>query len=226
MSYRFPSVLGLLLVCLVGACGHVRSGSGDGSTSESAAAFEAELIQAMVGKEEGALRPTLTLAEMYPGVGQSKVVADAFRADVVGVDAGRAFNNFDENFERTPLQEVPFDDPRADWRSFEVRVKVAEVYWGDVTAGTELALGLTFNAQTELTVVSEGFASMGEVVVFTATGDFVVPYDPTIIPVLWDGAFLTPVEGERVPWPVLSEPGSGAPVVPDLDTLAELRQLK
>lgn len=231
MIHRLRSAASLLLVVLVAACGQATTaGSGTGSASEeSASSLEAELIQTMVDREQAVLRPSrLTLLELFPVAGQSEVLADAFRADVLSVDPGRGFdNNLDENMVVLgPVQEVPFDDPRADWRSFEVRVKVAEVYWGEVTVGTELTIGLAFDAGTELNLVSGGFASMGQVVAFTARGDFVVPYDPAITPVLWDGAFLSPVYGDRVPWPVLSEPGSGASVVSHLDTIAELRQIK
>ncbi len=231
MPHRFRSAVALLLVCAVAACGQATAGSGDGSASEeSAAAFEAELIQTMIGREEGVVRTgKLTLAGLFPAAGQSDVLADAFRADVLSVEVGRTFtNNVDENYEVVgPVHEVPFDDPRADWRSFEVRVKVAEVYWGDVTAGTELTIGLAFSVQTDLKVITEGFASMGQLVVFTAHGDFVVPYDPAVTPVLWDGAFLSPVDGDQVPWPVLSEAAgsSGDSVVSHFDTLSELRQI-
>ena len=218
MRWPLVSVAWLLLISGVAACGQATAGSGAGSASEEpATAFEAELMQTMIDREDGVSRPgKLTFAELFPPAGQSQVLADAFRADVLSVDIGRTFtDNIDANGEVTaPVEEVPFDDPRADWRTFEVRVKVAEVYRGDVTAGTELTLGLTFNAQTDSEVVTEGFASMGDLVVFTARGDFIVSYDPAITPVLWDGAFLSPVNGDRIPWPVLAEPGSGAPVVP------------
>ncbi len=232
MPHPYRSAVALLLICVVAGCGQATPGSGDGSASEeSAAAFEAELIQTMVGREEAVVRPgKLTFAELFPASGQSEDLADAFRASVLSVDVGRTFtDNVDENYEvKGPVHEVPFDDPRADWRSFEVRVKVAEAYWGDVTAGKEVTIGLAFTAQTEVKVVTEGFASMGQFVVFTARRDFVVPYDPAVIPVLWDGAFLSPIEGERVPWPVLSDAAgsSGASMVSHFDTLSELRRIR
>jgi len=165
---------------MLAACGQATAGSGDGSASEeSAAAFEAELIQTMIDREEAVFRPgKVTLAELFPAAGQSEVLADAFRADVLNVEVGRTFtNNVYENYEVVgPVHEVPFDDPRADWRSFEVRVT----------------------------------------------------YDPAITPVLWNGAFLSPVDGDQVPWPVLSEAAgsSGASVVSHFDTLSELRQIQ
>ena len=74
-------------------------------------------------------------------------------------------------------------------------------------------------------VVSEGLVSMGDIVVFTSPGDFFAPYD-TSIPVVLDGAFLSPVEGDRVPFPAVSEGGgAAASLVSRLDTLPELRKI-
>jgi hypothetical protein len=188
------------------------------------AASQAAVLEAMVNRGAIGMRASgLTFEELFPRTGRSEVLADAFRADVVGVDAGRAFGGF---LDDRPTGELPFDDPHADWRSFHVRVKVVEVYAGDVEVGAELTIGLAFGPRLEMDVVSEGFMSMGQIVVCTARGGFVVPYDPAITPVVRDGAFLSPVEGERVPWPAVTENGGfEASVVSHFDTLPELRKI-
>jgi len=220
------SVLALALVCLVTACGQATPGSGSGGASElQPEAAEAALIEAMVNREAIVARASgLTFAELFPQAGQSEVLADAFRADVVAVEAGRAFGG-SLDFDDDPFGEVPFDDPEADWRSFHVRVEVVEVFSGDVTVGQELTIGLAFGSGLEMEVVSAGLMSMGNIVVFTRPGGFVVPYDPSITPVVRDGAFLSPVEGDRVSFPAVSEGGGEASLVSRLDTLPELRKV-
>jgi hypothetical protein len=207
----------------VTACGQATLGSGSGGASElSPEAAEAALIEAMVNREAIGMRASgLTFAELFPQAGQSEVLADAFRADVVAVEAGRAFGG---SLDDDPLGELPFDDPQADWRSFHVRVEVVEVFSGDVTVGQELTIGLAFGSGLEMEVVSAGLMSMGNIVVFTAPGHFFLPYDSST-PVVWNGAFLSPVEGDRVPFPAVSEGGGEASLVSRLDTLPELRKV-
>ena len=227
MSKTYRSAVALIALCLVGACGQATPGSGSaGASSElSPEAAEAALIEAMVNRASmGARASGLTFTELFPQVGESRALADAFRADVVAVEAGRAFGG-SLDFDDDPFGEVPFDDPEADWRSFHVRVQVVEVFSGDVTVGQELTIGLAFGSGLEMEVVSEGLVSMGDIVVFTRPGDFVVPYDPSITPVVWDGAFLSPVEGDRVPFPAVSLEGGAAPAVSRFDTLSELRKI-
>ncbi len=201
-------------------------GSGS-ATEQSPAALETALIEAMVSREDIVERASsLTLAELFPAAGASKVLADAFRADVVHVDEGRAFVDTFDPAQASGIEEIAFDDPRADWRSFHVRLKVLESYSGDVEVGSEVTIGIAFGRDVEMKIVAEGLMSMSELVVFTAPGDFVVPYDPTIRPVLWDGAFLSPVEGDQVPWPAVSEGGGHeASLVSNFDNLSELRKI-
>lgn len=228
MSALFRTVVALLLVGLVGACGQTTTGQDSGSGSQrDPAASEAALIEAMINRESIASRASnLTLDELFPRTGQSEVLDNAFRADVISVDAGRAFGDHMDGTPETGIEELPFDDPKASWRSFEVQVKVTELYSGDVKPGSELTIGLAFGRGLDLEVVSEGLLSMGEIVVFTALGGFVVPYDPSITPVVWDGAFLSPVEGGRVPWPAVTEDGGfEAEVASNFDTLIELRRI-
>ncbi len=224
MSKTYPLAAVLVLGCLLAACGQDKDQAGN---AEQASSAQTALIEAMVNREEIAQRASgLTLAELFPDAGHSKVLDDAFRADVVSVDAGRAFGDHMDADPNTGVEVRDFDDPEASWRSFHVRVKVVEVYSGDVEVGTELTLGLAFGRGLDEKVVSEGLMSMGQIVALTALGDFVVPYDPSITPVVWDGAFLSPVEGELVPWPAVSEgEGPEASMVSRFDTLPELRQI-
>lgn len=227
---KLSSAVALALVCLVDSCGQEttdkpRSGS---LAEETSTASEAAFIEAMVNREDIAQRASnLTLAELFPRTGQSKVLADAFRADVVSVDAGRAFGDHFDGDPKTGIEDLAFDDPDASWRSFEVTIQVVEVYSGDVKVNTALTIGLAFGREIEMNVVSDGLMSMGQIAVFTAQGDFVVPYDRSITPVVRDGAFLSPVEGDQVPWPALGgSMDSEGSLVSQIETLTELRQLE
>lgn len=124
--------------------------------------------------------------------------------------------------------QVPFDDVSADWRSLHVHVKVLEVFAGDVAVGDELVLGLAFGPQTRAADVCDGFLSYGQAVAFTTDDEFVVPYDDSLVPVAWDGAFLSPVDEGRLPFPALAQgehEGHGGEVLSKFDTLAEIRAL-
>lgn len=227
---KLTSAVMLILVCLVGACGQATTDEpgSDSLAEESPAVSEAALIEAMVNREDIAQRASNhTLAELFPLTGPSEVLAAAFRADVLSVDAGRAFgDHFDED-PKTGIEELAFDNPNASWRSFEVTLQVVEVYSGDVKVGAELTIGLAFGREIELNVISEGLKSMGQIAIFTAQGDFVVPYDESITPVVQDGAFLSPVEGDKVPWPAVGgSTDSQESLVSQLDTLTELRRVK
>lgn len=224
---KLPTVAALLM-CFVTACGPTTSMPGSGSRPDKSMEIaEAALVNAMMNREAIAQRASeLTLDELFPARGRSEILASAVRANVLGVDEGRAFGDrMSGGSDTTTIPELPFDDPAASWRSFEVRVRVVEVYAGDAKVDSEITIGLAFGKELERSVVIDGLMSMDQIVVFIARGDFVVPYDSALLPVVRDGAFLSPVEGERVPWPALAEERPEAGVLSNFDTLAELRSI-
>jgi hypothetical protein len=180
---------------------------------------EADLIDAMIARESIANRAgDLTIEDLFAKAGG----VDSFRAEVVQVGVGKAFNDvMTDNDPRA--EEVPFDDSKADWRTFHVQVRVLEVFVGDETPTSEVTLGLAFGRDLGVEIVRGGLLSMQEIVVFTDADNDVFSYDPTVQAVLYDGAFLSPVDGGTVPFPVLSTDGRSTKLVDAIDSLAELR---
>ena len=218
-------VLSLLLIPLFGCGDESATGTADQTVESTDPDAENDLIQAMIDRESIVFRTgSITLNDLFPTSGADSAAESAFLANVVEVTPGRAFKDILED-DTSHVEQVPFDDAAADWRTFHVRVEIIERYLGDVQPGDHLALGLAFGSQPPLNVVADGLVSIGRIVAFTKPGSFVVDYDPTITPVLWDGAFLSPVDGEQVPFPALSEGGQPDPLVSLMDTLTELRIL-
>lgn len=215
---------GLSGLALISGCGGLQAGetSQVGSHPEDEAALVDALVnrQAIVSSSAGYWP---TLSELFPADNSSAILRDAFRAEVVDVDPGVAFAG---TLDGEPGQiELPtFDDESAQWRSFHVNVRVSEVFAGPMETGQLVTLGIAFGSNLEQSVVENGFTSMGEVVAFTANGDFVVPYDESLVPVLYDAAFLSPVDQGAVPFPALQEAGAGQDeLAAQMDTLEELR---
>jgi hypothetical protein len=109
---------------------------------------------------------------------------DSYRAEVVEITAGKAFN--DVLTDDPHAEELSFDDSTADWRTFHVRVRVLEIFGGDETPNSEVTLGLAFGSDLSIETVSGGLLSMGEIVVFTALETDVFSYDPAVQGVLND----------------------------------------
>lgn len=214
----------LTVSCSQGDSTRVAPGSDAASPNSEA---EQAFIQAMISREQIASRartPTVNLLFLLNGTGG--ILDDAFRAEVVDVRPGIGIaSNMDENSDTTGPRQVSFDDPQADARTFEVRVRVLETFAGDVRPGDELVLGLAFGSGLELQTVVDGVTNMGEVVTFTDRGEFVMPYDPSVTPILLDGAFLSPVRGDQVPWPAIAKGSILPQLVAKIDTLSELRTI-
>jgi hypothetical protein len=181
---------------------------------------QAELIDVMIARESIASRAGgLAVDDLFAKSGG----VDSFRAEVVEVTAGRAYNDVLTD-EKSHAEEVSFDDGTADWRTFHVRVRVLEVFGGDETPNSEVTLGLAFGGDLSIEIVSGGLLSMEEIVVFTDPENDVFSYDPTVQGVLNDGAFLSPVDdGGTVPFPVLTDNGYSSKLIDAVDSLADLR---
>ena len=100
---------------------------------------------------------------------------------------------------------------------------VQEVFGGDETPNSEVTLGLAFGRDLSIGIVSGGLLSMEEIVVFTDSDSAVFSYDPAVQAVLYDGAFLSPVDRGTVPFPMLTNNGYSRRLVDAIDSLAELR---
>jgi hypothetical protein len=210
----------VILAWALSACGSSSAGQSSSSARQPASHDpESELIDAMIAKESITARACCpTINDLFSKSGG----LDSFRAEVVEVEAGKAFN--DVSIDKDPhSEEVPFDSNSADWRTFHVRMRVIEVFGGDETPNSEVTLGLGFGADLSTEIVSGGLLSMDEIVVFTYRDSAVFSYDPTLQSVLYDGAFLSPVDDGTVPFPVLTSNGYPSKLIEAIDTLAELR---
>jgi hypothetical protein len=200
---------------VLSACGSSSVGQSSPSVGEGTSLDpEADLVDAMIARESIVSRAgVLTIDDLFAKSGE----VDSFRAEVVGVEPGKAFND-------PHAEDVPFDDGAADWRTFHVRVRVLEVFGGDDTPNSEVTFGLAFGRDLSHEIVSGGLLSMGEIVVFTYPDADVFSYAPAVQGVFYDGAFLSPVDGGSVPFPVLTDNGQhSSKLIDAIDSLTELR---
>lgn len=209
----------VVLALALSACGSSSAGPASSPAGPASHDPEAELIDVMIARESIVNRGgSFTVEDLFAKSGG----VDSFRAEVVEVTAGKAFN--DVSTDKDPhAEEVSFDDDAADWRTFHVRVRVLDVFGGDVTPNSEVTLGLGFGDDLSAEIVSGGLLSMDEIVVFTAPESDVFSYDPAVQAVLNDGAFLSPVNGDTVPFPVLTDNGYSPKLIDAIDSLADLR---
>jgi hypothetical protein len=208
----------VVLAWSVAACG---SSSAESASSPAAARDPgAALIDVMIARESIVSRGNgLTVEDLFA----KSAGVDSFRAEVVEVMAGKAFNDVSVDPD-SHAEEVSFDDDAADWRTFHVRVRVLEVFGGDVTPNSEVTLGLGFGDDLSVDIVRDGLLSMEEIVVFTDPENHVFSYDPAVRGVLNDGAFLSPVDdGGAVPFPMLTDNGYPSKLIDAIDSLADLR---
>lgn len=204
-----------ILAWVLAACGSASVGQASSPVGQASSRDpEVDLIDAMIARESIVARQGgLTVKDLFAESGG----VDSFRAEVVEVMPGKAFDD------GSHAQQVPFDAGTADWRTFHVRVRVEEVFGGDETPNSEVTLGLAFGRDLSAGIVSGGQLSMEEIVVFTDSDSDVFSYDPTVQAVLYDGAFLSPVDGDTVPFPVLTHSGYPSKLIDAIDSLAELR---
>ena len=139
---------------------------------------------------------------------------------VTSVSPGRAFHYQDDEHSTT---EVPYDDPRAMWRTAHAEVTVTEVLSGQVTNGT---IRVGFGAGTSATsydVLAEGLPAMGDMVFFLDQSSAVYDYEPGVWSVAEDGAVLAEIEaGGRLTLPAI-EPDRAERFLAQNPTLDSLR---
>lgn len=136
---------------------------------------------------------------------------------VTRVSPGRAFHYSDEEHSTT---EVPFDDPRAMWRTAHAQVTVTEVLGGQVRAGT-IVVG--FGAGPSFDVLAAGLPALGELVLVLDASSAVYDYEPGIWSVAEDGAALAEIGSDGgLTLPAL-EPDRAAQFLAQTPTLDSLR---
>lgn len=186
---------------------------------------EAALVEALVNRQAIASYPEdywPSFNDLFPSSGQSEVLESAFLADVERVEPGLAYASSADG----QIELASFEDERAEWRTFRVDVRVTETFAGDVEAGEQVALGFAFGSSLEQSVVEDGFTSMGQIVAFTEHGK-TASGDPSLVPVLANAAFVSPVDGQSVLFPALQAGGVGQPeLAARFDTLEELRSVE
>jgi len=213
------TALGVLMT----ACGSSATSTAEGDLP-SAAKAENDLVAALVSRQaQVSYAEGVTLDELFPSHGEESEL-DSFRGSVLEVQAGRAF---DDIAERAVAEPVAFDDPKADWRTFEVHAKVIESFTGQAQPGDEITFGLVFGSDMKIETVEQGLVAMGEFVAFTYDAPATPAFDSSIAQVLQDGAYLSPVDGDRVPFPAIADQEGEVTdaYVAQIDTLAELRAL-
>jgi hypothetical protein len=139
---------------------------------------------------------------------------------VTGVSPGRGFYAPEEDEASTV--EVPFDDPRAMWRTIHAQVAVTEVVGGQLSEDT-IVVGLGWGTQMPLEVAAQGLPALGDVVLFLETSSPVFDYDPGLLSIAEDGAMLAEVElGGRLMLPAI-EPERAERLLAATPTLDSLR---
>lgn len=137
---------------------------------------------------------------------------------VTSVVPGRAFHYSDEAHSTT---EVPFDDPRAMWRTAHAEVVVTEVLAGQVTEGT-IRVGV--GVPPSFDVLAAGLPALGDLVLFLDSSSPVYDYEPGLWSVAFDGEAMAEVEPDgRLSLPAV-EPYFAErwlAVTPTLDSLRE-----
>ncbi|MBN1094099.1 hypothetical protein JKP75_16990 [Blastococcus sp. TML/M2B] len=132
--------------------------------------------------------PTITYAVRN---GNTTTLSDSVVVGhVTDVRPGRAF--YVPEDDDTASTEVPFDDPRAQWRTVHAEVAVTEVLAGQVPPDP-LVVGLALNPRTPVEVVADGLPALGDLVLFLDADAGVFDDDPGIWSIAFDGEVLAEV---------------------------------
>lgn len=136
---------------------------------------------------------------------------------VTSVSPGRAFHYEDAEHSTT---EVPFDDPRAMWRTAHAEVAVTEVLSGQVQEGT-IVVGVGVGPSFD--VLAAGLPALGDLVLVLDSSSAVYDYDPTLWSVAEDQAVLAEIGSDgRLTFPAL-EPYRAEQFLAQNPTLDSLR---
>ena len=112
---------------------------------------------------------------------------------VTSVSPGRAFHYDDDEHSTT---EVPYDDPRAMWRTAHAQVAVTEVLGGQVPGDTLVVGFVVGPSSAAFDLLASGLPALGDLVFFLGTSSAVYDYEPDIWSVAMDGAVLAEVEAD------------------------------
>lgn len=121
---------------------------------------------------------------------------------------------------------VPFDDPRALWRTQHLTVQVDETLSGAVKPGQAITVGLAVNGSrdTDAATVGRGLKEMGRAVWFLTRRSPVFAYDPHIYADVADGGLIAPVAtDDRLTLP-FGDPATSHALLSDGPTLTRLRR--
>lgn len=140
---------------------------------------------------------------------------------VTSVSPGRGF--FAPEDDETTTFEVPFDDPRAMWRTAHAEVTVMEVLGGQVP-GETIVVGVGVGlSPASFDVLAAGLPALGDVVLFLDGSSPVYDYEPDIWSIAENGALLAEVEtGGRLALPAI-EPYRAERFLTQNPTLDSLR---
>jgi hypothetical protein len=107
---------------------------------------------------------------------------------VTSVSRGRGFSMSEED----ETFQVPFDDPRAVWRTIHAEVAVTEVLGGQL-GGSAIVVGLVWGPQRPFEVAAEGLPALGEIVFFLQKESAVYEYDSDLWAIPEDGAIMAEI---------------------------------
>ncbi len=107
---------------------------------------------------------------------------------VTSVSRGRGFSMSEED----ETFQVPFDDPRAVWRTLHAEVAVTEVLGGQL-GGNAIVVGLVWGPQRPFEVAAEGLPALGEIVFFLQKESAVYEYDADLWAIPEDGAIMAEI---------------------------------
>ena len=137
---------------------------------------------------------------------------------VTSVSPGRGFAMSEED----ETSQVPFDDPRAVWRTIHAEVAVTEVLGGQLGEDTTV-VGLVWGPDRSFEVAAEGLPALGELVFFLHEGSAVYDYDPTLWAIPEDGAIIAEIGSDgRLTLPAV-EPDRATRLLEGTPTLDSLR---
>lgn len=145
--------------------------------------------------------------------------------EVSSVSPGRAFY-LDTTAQPEIETEIPWDDPRAEWRTFHLTVRVHETLGrapGSPLIGSELVVGVATSSATDMGELAAAYTSAGRMV-WPLIHSPVFDYDPTVLGIVNDGAFLTFVNDNGNLDPAAKEGEPSRSFLSGVETLSQLRR--
>ncbi|MGH9194923.1 MAG: hypothetical protein ACRD1T_04195 [Acidimicrobiia bacterium] len=119
-------------------------------------------------------------------------------------------------------QQIPFDDPRAVWKTVHLTFSV-ERQWGVAKAPSDVRVGLAMGGKADFARVASDLKSLGRVVLFLYKDSPVFAYEPYLFAIQEDGGMIATVDSEgRLALPFLDSARAARLLeqTPTLDALA------